>query len=156
KDLSGWLEKANCTTLCGFTVAWVTAESSHGLELARKWIDSKNEQIAQTGWATLSSIVSIKDDADLDLAELKQLLKRVEQTIHDQPDDVRYAMNSFVIAAGSYVSSLTELAIATGKKIGNVTVDMGNTSCQVPYSPDYIEKVRKRGTIGKKRKTARC
>ncbi len=156
KDLSGWLEKANCSTLCGFTVAWVTAESPHGIELARKWIDSKDENTAQTGWATLSSLVAIKDDADLDLAELKRLLQRVERTIHEQPDKVRYAMNSFVIAAGSYVTALTDLALETGKKIGKVTVDMGNTACQVPYSPDYIEKVRKRGSLGKKRKSARC
>jgi hypothetical protein len=104
----------------------------------------------------LSSLVAIKDDADLDMAELKQLLQRVEKTIHDQPDKVRYAMNSFVISLGSYVPALTELAVETGKKIGKVTVDMGNTACQVPYSPDYIEKVKKRGTVGKKRKTARC
>jgi hypothetical protein len=24
---------------------------------------------------------------------------------------------------------------------------MGNTSCQVPFAPDYIRKVQKRGTI---------
>jgi len=35
-------------------------------------------------------------------------------------------------------------------------VDMGNTSCQVPFAPDYIRKVQKRGTIGKKRKSAKC
>jgi hypothetical protein len=37
-----------------------------------------------------------------------------------------------------------------------VTADMGNTSCQVPFAPDYIRKVQKRGTSGKKRKSAKC
>ncbi len=33
---------------------------------------------------------------------------------------------------------------------------MGNTACQVPYAPDYIAKMEKRGVIGKKRKTVKC
>lgn len=41
-------------------------------------------------------------------------------------------------------------------KIGRVEVDMGNTACQVPYAPDYIQKIRERGALGKKRKTAKC
>ena len=42
------------------------------------------------------------------------------------------------------------------EKIGQVTVEMGDTSCKVPYAPDYIQKVKSRGTVGKKRKTAKC
>jgi 3-methyladenine DNA glycosylase AlkD len=156
KDLKRWLAKANCPSIGSFSVAWVTAESPHGHELALEWIESKDENTAQTGWATLSSLVSIRDDAELDVPELKGLLKRIEQTIHQQPNLVRYTMNSFVIAAGSYVKALTNTAIQTGEKVGNVTVDMGNTACQVPFAPAYIQKVQKRGTIGKKRKMARC
>ena len=100
--------------------------------------------------------MSIKQDADLDLPELKRLLKRVERTIHDQPNMVRYAMNGFVISLGSYVASLTDDAIAAGEKIGAVEVDMGSTACEVPPAADYLRKVQARGTIGKKRKTAKC
>ena len=56
----------------------------------------------------------------------------------------------------TYVRPLTETAIRIGEKIGPVTVDMGNTACQVPFAPDYIRKVQKRGAIGKKRKSAKC
>jgi hypothetical protein len=65
-------------------------------------------------------------------------------------------MNGFVIAVGTYVTSLTDLAMQTAKAIGEVSVDLGDTSCKVPFAPEYIEKVRKRGAIGKKRKTAKC
>lgn len=65
-------------------------------------------------------------------------------------------MNSFVIAVGSYVNPLTETAIQTAVEIGPVMADLGNNSCQVPFAPDYILKVQKRGTLGKKRKTAKC
>ena len=80
----------------------------------------------------------------------------MERTIHDQPDAVRYAMNLFVICVGCYVEDLTDFAIRTGEKMGRISVDMGDTACQVPHIPEYIRKVEKRGTIGKKKKTARC
>ena len=100
--------------------------------------------------------MAIKDDADLDLAELKKFLKRVQDTIHQQPDHVRYVMNNFVIAVGCFVAPLTDLAIKTAQKIGKVTVDMGDTACKVPAAVEYIQKVQQRGTLGKKRKSARC
>ena len=156
KDLQRWVEKANNATVCGYTVPWVAAESNHGRELALKWIESKKEGIAAAGWATLSSLVAIKDDSELDLAELKQLLQRVQKTIHDQPNRVRYVMNGFVIAVGSYVKALTALALQTAAKIGSVSVDMGVTACKVPDAAAYIKKVQQRGAIGKKQKTAKC
>src|SRR5437899_12111413 len=152
KDLQRWAEKA-CPPLAGSTVAWVTAGSPHGWEMARQWIDSEKEVVATAGWATLSSLVALKPDAGLDLPALKGLLQRVEKTIHKAPNETRSAMNGFVIAAGSYVQPLTQFAKQVGERIGNVEVDVGETSCKVPFAPDYIAKVEKRGAIGKKRKT---
>jgi 3-methyladenine DNA glycosylase AlkD len=156
KDLQRWVVKADSSALCSYTVSWVTAGSNHGRELALEWVDSKDENVAAAGWSTLSSLVSIKDDADLDLPELKRLLERVQKTIHEQPDRVRYLMNGFVIAVGSFVKPLTDLAVETANEIGKVMVDMGDTACKVPFAPEYIEKVRKRGSVGKKRKSAKC
>jgi 3-methyladenine DNA glycosylase AlkD len=156
KDLNRWVEKANCGPLAAVPVPWVAVGSPHGHETALEWIESKKELVACAGWETLGGLVSVKPDAELDLAELKRLLQRLQQSIHQQPNRVRSAMNHFVIAVGSYVAPLTDLAIRTGEKIGKVTVDMGNTACSVPFSPDYIRKVQKRGTIGKKRKTVKC
>ena len=156
KDLQRWIANATHSPLASFTVPWVAAGSSHGWELALQWIDSKKALTAEAGWATLRSLISIKDDSDLDLAELKRLLERVRKSIHQAPNDVRSQMNMFVIAVGSYVQPLTDTAIKIAEKIGPVSVDMGNTSCQVPFAPDSIRKVQKRGAIGKKRKTAKC
>ncbi|MDX6497714.1 MAG: hypothetical protein QOG23_974 [Blastocatellia bacterium] len=155
KDLQSWVKKA-CPALANYTVAWVAAGSRYGRELALEWITSDKELVAGAGWATLSSLVAIKDDAELDQSEIKQLLQHVQQSIHQAPNEVRKHMNGFVIAVGSYVKPLTDLAIQTGQKIGPVTVDVGNTACQTPFAPDYIRRVEKRGTIGKKRKTAKC
>lgn len=156
KNLQNWMAGANSLATAQFTVAWVAAGSNHGRELALKWIDSKEEGVAVAGWATLSGLVAIKDDAQLDLSELKSLLQRVQKTIHDQPNYVRYVMNGFVIAAGSYVEALTDLALQTAAKIEPVNVDMGDTECKVPSAVEYIKKVQARGTIGKKRKTVKC
>lgn len=156
KDLRHWADKANCAMLSEYTVPWVAAESNHGRELALEWIESKKEGVAAAGWATLSSLVAIKADAELDLAELKRLLQRVQQTIDRQPNRVRQVMNGFVIAVGSYVPALTDVALATAAKIGQVAVSMGGTACKVPNATEYIRKVQKRGAIGKKRKTAKC
>lgn len=156
KDLQHWVSSAYCGPLCGATVPGVAAGSAHGWELALEWIDSEKTLIAVAGWATLSCVVSVKADTALDLKVLKRLLQRVRKTIHQSPDEVRYQMNAFVIAVGSYVPSLTEDAIAIAESIGPVKADLGNNACQVPYAPDYIRKVEKRGTLGRKRKSAKC
>ena len=75
KDLRHWAEKAYWYMLSEYTVAWVAAEKSYGHDLALEWIESKKENIATTGWATFGSLVAITDDSELDLAELKLLLK---------------------------------------------------------------------------------
>jgi len=154
KDLQRWADKAYGAAL-GTTVSSVAAGSPVGYELAMEWIESKKECVAAAGWSTLSDIVSTRDDGKLDVTELKRLLQRVQKTIHQAPNTVRYTMNSFVICVGSYVRALTDLALEIGEKIGPVAVDMGNTACEVPFAPDYIRKVQKRGTIGKKRKGAK-
>jgi hypothetical protein len=155
KDLQGWVDKAYAGFLPGGT-AWVAAGNGHGREMALKWIESSKPLVAATGWATFSSLVSIKDDKDLDVAELKRLLLRVQKTIHDAPDVVRYHMNAFVIAVGSYVKPLAGFAIEVGQKVGPIMCDLGDNNCQVPFAPDYIRKVQERGAIGKKRKSAKC
>jgi len=156
KDLQHWADQAEGGALANATVAWVAAGSPHGRKLALQWIDSAKSHVAVAGWATLSSLVAIQDDAELDLPELKQLILRVQKSIHKAPDQVRRGMNGFLISVGCYVRPLTEFVRETAEKIGPVTADLGNNDCQIPFAPDYISKVEKRGAIGKKRKSAKC
>lgn len=65
-------------------------------------------------------------------------------------------LNAFVIAVGSYVRALTKLAIQICEAVGLVTADLGDNNCQVPFAPDSIRKVQQRGTLGRKRKSAKC
>ena len=155
KDLQKWIEGATWGMVAEFTVPWVASASPHGREMALKWMESKNEAIASAGWQTYSSMVAIKEDADLDLAEIKSLLQRVAKSINQQPNRVKYVMNSFVIAVACYVKPLHKLAVDTANGIGKVAVDLVG-ACKIPFAPDHIKKFEARSAIGKKRKSPKC
>lgn len=155
-DLQQWAEAAYGAGLPGTTVPWVASGGPLGREMALRWIDSKQPHVAVAGWSTLACWVALRDDAELDLAELERLMNFVKDAIHAAPDRVKYAMNGFLISVGSYVKPLTDLAIEAAEQIGPVEADLGDNSCEFFFAPDYIRKVQARGTIGKKRKTMRC
>lgn len=155
-DLRRWAKSATWLWVSEYSVAWVASESRFGFELGQEWTGAKQEKVASTGWATLSSLVSLRPDDELPIKELEKLLGRVAKTIHKSPNRVRYTMNSFVIAVGSNVPALTDKARQAAKQMGKVSVDMGDTDCNVPDAAEYIAKVAKAGRIGRKRKTARC
>jgi len=155
KDLQKWVENATWGMVAEYTVPWVASGSSHGREMALKWMDSKDEAIASAGWQTYSSMIAIKADAELGLAEIKSLLQRVARSIHQQPNRVKYVMNGFVIAVACYVKPLHSLAVETANSIGKVKVDLVG-ACKIPFAPDYIRKFEERSAIGKKRKSPKC
>jgi 3-methyladenine DNA glycosylase AlkD len=155
KELDEWAAKANWGMISGYTVPWVASENPQGWEAAMKWIDSREEKIQVSGWNTLSAIVAIREDADLDLATVEKLLDRVEKEIATAPNDTRYAMNSFIISVGSYVKPLTKKALAAADKIGSVEVHLPG-ACELPAAAPYIKKVIAKGNQGKKRKTVKC
>ena len=142
--------------LSEYTVPWIAAESRFGWELALEWIESERENIASSGWATISNLLTIKSDNELDLNHLSILLDRVERKIHQSQNRVRYTMNGFVISAGSSVLALKEKAVAVAEAMGKVAVDVEGTSCKVPLASEYIKKVELKGRTGYKKKLARC
>ncbi len=156
KDLKKWAKHSEWQMISEYTVPWIASESHHGMDLALEWIESSEEKISSCGWSTLSSLASIKNDEELNLAEYDKLLQRVEKEIHSAPNRTRYAMNGFVIAVGSYIESLSAKARKVATAIGKVEVFTGETACKVPFAPDYIQKVVDKGRLGKKRKQARC
>lgn len=155
-QLNAWAKGATWRMLAGTTVPAVAVENRAARELALKWIASKKESIAVCGWATYSGIVATRPDEELDLEEIEGLLDRVVAEIDDAPNQARSMMNGFVISVGSYVRPLLAKAKRAAKAIGEVSVDMGDTACQVPIASEYIAKVEGMGRVGKKRKTMKC
>jgi 3-methyladenine DNA glycosylase AlkD len=157
KQLNAWAEgAANLRMISEYTVPWVTVENPDARDLAIQWIKSKKEHVASSGWCTYAGLVATKTDEALDLAEIEDLLRIVVKGIDGAQNRVRYTMNGFVIAAGTYVKPLLKQAKASARQIGAVSVDMGDTACNIPLATAYIEKIEASGRVGQKRRTIRC
>lgn len=156
ETLQDWAKKAYWYMAAEYTVAQVAAESDYALELAREWMKSEEEMIAVCGWSTYSNYISITDDEQLDIAEIRSLLNQVKASVHEERNRVRYVMNGFVISVGSYIPELTAEAKKVAEVIGKVHVDVGNTACKVPLATEYISKLESKNRVGLKRKTCIC
>jgi 3-methyladenine DNA glycosylase AlkD len=156
EQLQKWAEDAYWYMLSEYPVAWTAAESNYGWELGLKWIESEKENIASSGWSTLSFFIAITKDKEIDLVKIEELLEFVTKNIHSSKNRVRYTMNGFVISVGSYIKPLHKKSKEIAAQIGKVSVEMGGTSCKVPLATDYIEKIKTQFKVGIKRKTSFC
>ncbi|MDB4724238.1 DNA alkylation repair protein [bacterium] len=156
RQLEQWAKEATWHMISEYTVPGVAVENLSAVHLATKWIRSKKETLSSTGWCTYSGVLAKRGDDELDLAEVGGLLSKIETELDHSANRVRYTMNGFVIAVGSYVQPLLKSAKRTAKKIGVVVCDVGETACKVPLATDYIAKVEKMGRVGRKRKTVKC
>ncbi len=155
-QLNAWAKSAWWYMLSEYAVPFVAAEHPQACSIAAKWIDARAASVASSGWATFALIVSTRPDSELELDEIMDLLHRVQTGIASAENRVRYCMNNFVIAVGAYVKPLLKEAKAVAKKIGQVEVDVGDTSCRVPIATDAIRKIESLGRIGQKRKSTKC
>ncbi len=157
KQLNDWAERTEGMRMISeYTIPWVATDHPHARDLALQWIASKQEHIASAGWRTYAALLSKEPDANLDLAQIQELLNSVVKEIKTAPNRVRYNMNGFVISVGSYVKPMLKRAKDVAKTIGVVSVDVGETDCKVPLATAYIEKIEAAGRVGKKVKTVRC
>jgi 3-methyladenine DNA glycosylase AlkD len=157
EHLQAWADgAAGMQMISEYTVPWVAVEHPRGRELALQWMASKKDYVAASGWCTYSGLVTTIPDEKLDGPEIEGLLGKIVKSIHKAQNRERHTMNNFVIAVGSYVAPLSKQAKAAARQIGVVTVDMGDTACQVPLATAGIEKAEASGKAGKKRKTIRC
>lgn len=155
-ELDRWAKTASWDMVSGTTVPWVAAEHPEGFALAVKWTGSKSEQTARAGWNTLGALAATVPDAALPIDQFGKLLDRVVTEMPRAPDGVRYTMNNFIIACGTYLAPLGARAIATARRLGKVEVNMGETACKVPEAESYIVKARRGAPVAPKRKTVRC
>jgi 3-methyladenine DNA glycosylase AlkD len=156
-QLNQYLDDAeDLQMICEFTIPWLAVEHPHARELALSWIASEKEHIAAAGWCTYTGLVTIRPDGNLNMDEIESLLQKIVHEIGSVQNRVRYTMNSFIIAVGTYVLPLKQQAMQAARSIGTVLVDMGETACKVPDAIAHIEKAEAAGKLGKKRKTIRC
>jgi len=92
-EIRAWASAGHGSWIRDFIVPWVATENAAGWELAKEWIDSPDDHLALTGWATFSSLVSVWPDEKLDLGYIEKLMVRAERDIHGSHDRMRMAMN---------------------------------------------------------------
>jgi 3-methyladenine DNA glycosylase AlkD len=156
RQLQAWADTAAWRMISATIVPWVASEHPDGCALALKWIDAKQEPVVIAGWHSLGALMTVRPDETLPLKDLGGLLDRIAKTLPASPNRVRQAMNSYIIACGTYVAPLGARAIATARKAGKVEVDMGDTDCKIPDAESYIMKSRRGAAVAPKRKTVRC
>ena len=151
-----WLSQAYCWMIAEYVVGSVASETPFARELIRELIQSEKELYASSGYSMLSFYVAFVPDQDLDKAELRLYLERIEREIHASPNRVRYQMNGAVWAIGTSVPDLFDEAFAIGERIGRVTVDLDTSACKVPSITEKLTKAKEQHRVGFKRKTSRC
>lgn len=140
EDLEAWVAVAVSNNISDYTVPWVAAGSPVGYELAKEWINDPREHVAAAGWSTLRDWVALRPDSELNMSELKALLKRVEDSLNKAPDRVKPAKRGFAAAAGIYIKSLTDEVLEMAGSPGGV----------------QIRKAKDRGKIGVNKKMVKC
>jgi 3-methyladenine DNA glycosylase AlkD len=109
---------------------------------AERWTQSPKEWVGRAGWMLLAHLAL--HDASLPRDYFPQYLETIERRIPSSPNRARDAMNSALIAIGLRSPELERKAIAAARRIGEVEVDHGETSCETPDAESYIRKVRAR------------
>jgi hypothetical protein len=68
-------------------------------------------------------------------------LFQFRQSTHSSPNDVKSDMNRTLITIGGRSSAMRKAVLAAAKRIGEVTVDHGDTACKTPDVAQTVEKM---------------
>ena len=137
KVLSGWIKDVDDHVLSS-GLASVTGQSAAGRKAMQKWMASRKEWPAATGWMTLAGVA--REPGTLTKGECKKLLVEIEKRIHGSANRVKYSMNTAMIALGAHVAGMEKEAVKVANRIGQIEVDHGLTNCQTPLAAPYIKK----------------
>jgi 3-methyladenine DNA glycosylase AlkD len=108
-------------------------------QLADNWTDATGEWISACAW-TLVAQQALRTGGPTN-AYFIERLKQIEAGVGTAPNRTRHTMNGALIAIGSRNTTLRKRATATARRIGNVDVDHGETSCVTPEAAPYIDRI---------------
>ena len=145
--LDAWAKDLDSRGLAG-ALSNVAAEARTARKQMEKWTAAKGEMIGCAGWHTLASMA--RQDNVLSDAYFEKYLEEIEANIHASKNWVKHAMNNALICIGVRNRNLERKATAAARRIGEVEVDHGETSCKTPSAIAYIKK-----TVAHNRKKAR-
>jgi hypothetical protein len=155
-DFNRWIEGAYFYMISDFIVAVTLAETDIAFTVADRWIDSGKELTMSAGWSCYDWLLGTRKDSEFNKDKLLAMLNTVRDTIHNQPNRTKYAMNNFIMSVGISYLPLHEEAKKIAQEVGKVDVFMGQTRCQTNVATEYIQNAINKGKLGFKRKHVRC
>jgi 3-methyladenine DNA glycosylase AlkD len=155
-DFDRWMDTAYFYMLSDFVVAVTLAEADIAQEVSDQWIASGDELRMSAGWSCYCWLLGNRPDVEFSVNKIADLLKLVENTIHDAPERAKYSMNNFVYTVAVSFLPLHDLAVETAKAVGPVEVKKDQAKSKFLNASDNIQKIVNKGKIGFKRKHVRC
>ena len=156
EDFDRWIEEAYFYMISEFIVAVTLAETDIAFSVADRWINSGNELTMAAGWSCYNWLLGTRKDSEFDKDKLLVMLNRVCESIHNQPNRTKYAMNDFIMAVGISYLPLHEEAKTIAGEVGKVDVFMGKNLAQTYVAIEFIQNGVNKGRLGFKRKHVRC
>ena len=125
--------------VCSLYVATLAAEGPHARNKVSEWPSSSNERLRSSGWTLLGRLSDLDESFPED--QLLCGVEVIEKSIHFAPNDVKNDMNRALITIGCRSSAMRKAVFAAAKRIGEVTVDHGDTACKTPDVAQIVEKM---------------
>lgn len=155
-ELNEVIDGAYFYIISEFIVAVTLAETDIAFSVADRWIDSAKELEVAAGWSCYEWLLGTRKDSEFDKDKLLAMLNRVRDTIHNQPNRVKFAMNNFIMSVGISYLPLHEEGKKIGEEVGKVEVLMGKKLYQTSVAIEYIQNGVDKEKLGFKRKHVRC
>jgi hypothetical protein len=156
EDFHRWIEGAYFYMISDFIVAVTLSETDIAFTVADQFIDSCKELTMSAGWSCYEWLLGTRKDSEFDKDKLLAMLYRVRDTIHNQPNRTKYAMNNFIMSVGISYLPLHEEAMKVAKEVGEVEIFMERKLCKTNVAAEYIQNAVDKGKLGFKRKHVRC
>ncbi|MET3317504.1 UNVERIFIED_ORG: 3-methyladenine DNA glycosylase AlkD [Peribacillus simplex] len=155
-DFERWMDTAYFYMLSDYVVAVTLAETDIAQDVADKWIASGEELRMSAGWCCYCWLLGNRPDGEFSESKIANMLKNVENTIHDSPERTKYAMNNFIYTVGISYLPLHDKAVETAKAVGPVEVIRDKKKSSFLRASESIQKEVDKGQLGFKRKNVRC
>lgn len=137
-ELDRWAIE-NPMRMCSLYVATLAAEGPHARTKVGEWLNSPNERLRALGWTLLGRLSDLDESFPED--QLVHGVQVIEESIHAAPNEVKHDMNRALITMGGRSSALRKAVLAAAKRIGEVTVDHGDTACKTPDVAETVAKM---------------
>ena len=134
---NAWVKSVTCY-ITGDALGALVARSPIAQARMEQWMKAKNEYTRMVGYVILSA--ALNGENTITDADCKKYLTTIEKEIHGSANRARHSMYMALIAIGIYRPAVRDDVFAAAKRIGDVEVDHGETSCTTPSAIPYIEK----------------